>query len=74
MGALFLFIPINYPRLHIPATYYNMIPRHVWLHPVAIYLRSTEWGEGVSPSWYYSYTLQVTTRAGRPHHHLTQFK
>ena len=25
-----------------------------------------EWGEGVSPSWYYLYILKVTTGAGRP--------
>ena len=29
-------------------------------------LRCIDRGEGVSPSWYYSYTLKVTTGARRP--------
>lgn len=66
MGALFLFIPINYPPSTHPRHLLNIITQHVWLHPVAAYLRSTEWGDGVSPSWYYSYTLQIVTRARRP--------
>ncbi len=32
----------------------------------AVYLRCIDRGEGVSPSWYYSYTLKVTTGARRP--------
>ena len=33
-----------------------------------------EWGEGVSPSWYYPYTLKVTAEGETPPPHSTQRK